>query len=56
MKTWIKYVLVWLSALIAGDLVWFVLFSTPWVMIIIIPVGGLIIAALLSWQAKKEAK
>jgi len=54
MKTWTKYLIVWLGALAFGDLGWFVIWSIPWSMIIIIPIGGLTIAALLSWQAKKD--
>jgi len=56
MKTWIKNVLLTLGATIAGSTLGVLIRPVPWVVMPIMLVGALIIAALYSWQAKKEAK
>jgi hypothetical protein len=59
MKWWIKgilYLAYGLGMAILGSLGNFILRSAPWIVPVVVIPGGLIVAALLSWQAKKEAK
>lgn len=59
MKWWIKgilYLAYGIGVAILASLGDSVLRSAPWIVPVVVIPGGLTIAALLSWQAKKEAR
>jgi hypothetical protein len=59
MKWWIKgilYLAYGIGAATLTSLSASILPSVPWIVPVVVIPGGLIIAALFSWQAKKETK